>query len=206
MPRISKNPSVGALTELERLNSKRLQALANPVRLAIVQYIAIAGEATATECAASAGVSPTACSYHLRKLAECGIVSASASHDGRERPWRLDIGATLTFEAAASGSALESDQHKLELAMEERDRAAVTQFLNTSADQGDDWRKAATLIQDLIKLDSAELEAFGIALHSLLRDFSKRAEQSNSKDQRWIYVSLRAVPWVGGPVEQEKEE
>jgi Helix-turn-helix domain len=49
--------------------------------------------ATATECAEIAGLSPSACSYHLRTLARHGFVEedrASAA-DGRERPWRARL-------------------------------------------------------------------------------------------------------------------
>jgi hypothetical protein len=70
-----------------------MRALAHPARIAIWQHLGLEGPATATECAAVAGLSPSACSYHLRTLARYGFVEEDRSHaaDGRERPWRVKI-------------------------------------------------------------------------------------------------------------------
>ena len=72
---------------------KMMRALAHPARIAIWLHIGLRGPATATECAEVAGLSPSACSYHLRTLARYGFVEedrASAA-DGRERPWRARL-------------------------------------------------------------------------------------------------------------------
>src|SRR5437660_4226982 len=69
---------------------KMMRALAHQGRIAIWTYLGLHGPATATECAEIAGLSPSACSYHLRTLARYGFVEedpASAAN-GRERPWR----------------------------------------------------------------------------------------------------------------------
>src|SRR6516164_3024422 len=72
---------------------KVMRALAHPARIAIWTHIGLRGPATATECAEVAGLSPAACSYHLRTLARYGFIEedrASAA-DGRERPWRARL-------------------------------------------------------------------------------------------------------------------
>jgi DNA-binding transcriptional ArsR family regulator len=68
---------------------KMMRALAHPARIAIWSHIGLRGSVTATECAEVAGLSPSACSYHLRTLARYGFIEedrASAAN-GRERPW-----------------------------------------------------------------------------------------------------------------------
>src|SRR5579863_6844460 len=72
---------------------KMMRALAHPARIAIWTHIGLRGAATATECAAVAGLSPSACSYHLRTLARYGFVEEdrAAAADGRERPWRAKL-------------------------------------------------------------------------------------------------------------------
>src|ERR1700689_3144664 len=75
---------------LKLTDPRMMRALAHPARIAIWEYLGLHGPATATECAEVAGLSPSACSYHLRTLARYGFVEedlASAA-DGRERPWR----------------------------------------------------------------------------------------------------------------------
>lgn len=68
-----------------------LEALAHPVRLDLLTYLISAGPATASVCARAVGDSPSNCSYHLRTLADHGLVDAVSSTDGRERPWRATI-------------------------------------------------------------------------------------------------------------------
>src|SRR6188472_2032174 len=76
-----------------------LAALSHPVRVRLLNHLVEVGPSTATECAGVAGVSPSACSYHLRHLARFGLVerferpdAAAEAHaddvDGRERRWR----------------------------------------------------------------------------------------------------------------------
>ena len=81
----------GTLANPVQLTDPRImRALAHPARIAIWTHLGLRGPATATECAEIAGLSPSACSYHLRTLARYGFVEedpASAA-DGRERPWR----------------------------------------------------------------------------------------------------------------------
>ncbi|MGD0554873.1 MAG: winged helix-turn-helix domain-containing protein [Streptosporangiaceae bacterium] len=72
---------------------QQMRALAHPARIAILKHLALEGPATATECAQIAGLSPSACSYHLRSLAKYGFVEEDreAAGDGRERPWRAKV-------------------------------------------------------------------------------------------------------------------
>src|SRR5947209_18875852 len=67
---------------------RALRALAHPARLAILERLNSEGPATATECAELAGLSPSACSYHLRALSRWGLVEAADGADRRERRWR----------------------------------------------------------------------------------------------------------------------
>src|SRR5215469_12062574 len=82
-----------AAEPLHITDPRMLRALAHPARIAILQHLALDGPATATGCAEVAGLSPSACSYHLRALARFGFVEeepASAA-DGRHRPWRARV-------------------------------------------------------------------------------------------------------------------
>jgi DNA-binding transcriptional ArsR family regulator len=65
-----------------------MKALSHPGRFKILSYLQLHGAATATECAQVAGASPSACSYHLRKLSYWGLIEEVPSDDGRERRWR----------------------------------------------------------------------------------------------------------------------
>src|SRR5580700_9433859 len=92
---------------LKLTDPRMMRALAHPARIAIWTHLGLRGPATATECAAVAGLSPSACSYHLRTLARYGFVAEdrSSSADGRERPWRAKV-IGLNVPSGAGSAAL----------------------------------------------------------------------------------------------------
>jgi DNA-binding transcriptional ArsR family regulator len=55
-----------AESPMELTDPLAMRALAHPARIAIAQHLALEGPATATQCAEVTGMSPSACSYHLR--------------------------------------------------------------------------------------------------------------------------------------------
>ncbi|GAA1990728.1 helix-turn-helix domain-containing protein [Catenulispora subtropica] len=73
---------------------KAMRALAHPVRLALLERLRRHGPATASQLSPQVGATPSVASWHLRHLAEFGLVrDAEPGPDRRERRW----------EAVASG-------------------------------------------------------------------------------------------------------
>lgn len=66
----------------------RMRAVSHPARWRVLQELWNGSILTSTEAAELVGLSPSAMSYHLRRLAALGLVEQSPSADGRERPWR----------------------------------------------------------------------------------------------------------------------
>ncbi|WP_353647895.1 winged helix-turn-helix domain-containing protein [Nakamurella sp. A5-74] len=66
-----------------------IRALAHPLRLRLLQALAVRITATATELADDVGESPSNCSFHLRKLAEFGYIDRADDATGRDKPWRI---------------------------------------------------------------------------------------------------------------------
>lgn len=72
-----------------RLNSAQLRTVAHPLRSRLLQRLQRHSPATATELAAELKTNTGATSYHLRRLAEVGlVVEADTPKRGRERWWR----------------------------------------------------------------------------------------------------------------------
>jgi DNA-binding transcriptional ArsR family regulator len=70
------------------LAPRGMRALAHPVRLAILNQLQRHGPNTATALAAIVGATPSVTSWHLRHLAEHGLVrDADIEGDGRQRWW-----------------------------------------------------------------------------------------------------------------------
>jgi DNA-binding transcriptional ArsR family regulator len=70
------------------LTPRGMRALAHPVRLAILNQLQRHGPSTATALAPIVGATPSVTSWHLRHLAEHGLVrDANVVGDGRQRWW-----------------------------------------------------------------------------------------------------------------------
>jgi DNA-binding transcriptional ArsR family regulator len=74
------------------LDARGMRALAHPVRLALLTRLQQDGPSTATRLAPLVGASPSVASWHLRHLAEHGLVrddseAQSRREHGRERWW-----------------------------------------------------------------------------------------------------------------------
>lgn len=70
------------------LDSRALQVLAHPLRSRLLSALRTGGAATATALAAQLETNTGATSYHLRKLAEVGLVAETGEGRGRERWWQ----------------------------------------------------------------------------------------------------------------------
>jgi predicted ArsR family transcriptional regulator len=116
-----------------------LRALAHPLRLDLIELLAMLGPATAAECARRLGTSQARCSFHLRQLAKYGFVEETEGRgDGRERPWRLT---ELEQRWSSEGPAAQ----QLERVFVDREAARMLEWASTSAREPVRWRRAAFL-------------------------------------------------------------
>jgi DNA-binding transcriptional ArsR family regulator len=72
---------------METTTDPRLRALAHPIRLRILAMVT-ATPVSATEVAETTGLAHSAASYHLRRLAEAGLVDPVGPESGPARPGR----------------------------------------------------------------------------------------------------------------------
>ncbi len=70
-----------------RLDSRALRVLAHPLRSRLLSQLRLHGAANATALAERLGTNTGATSYHLRKLAEVGLVEETAEGTGKQRFW-----------------------------------------------------------------------------------------------------------------------
>jgi hypothetical protein len=65
-----------------------MRALAHPVRVELIELLAVVDTLTATQASELLGESPANCAFHLRTLAKYGFVQEAGGGRGRERPWK----------------------------------------------------------------------------------------------------------------------
>lgn len=187
----------GTAENLFKITDPRaMRALAHPARIAILEHLMIDGPATATECAEVAGLSPSACSYHLRALASHGFVEedlASAA-DGRHRPWRARfIGLSVDDEPGqpmavrtASRLLMESVQAHIE---EIRDR-----YLERQDDYPAEWRAAAGPHHDVLHVTPDELSALHDELHDLGKRYRRLDQAERPPGARRVLLLQELLP------------
>src|SRR3954449_8654310 len=130
---------------------RAMRALAHPTRLALLDHLHAVGHATATECAAVVGDSPSSCSYHLRALAKWGFVEEGKGGAGRERPWRA-AAARIEF----SSDGLEAAVLRDELVARQQQR--LRDALRHEHELPPPWRRAAQTSASTLELTTKELE------------------------------------------------
>lgn len=169
---------------------RAIRALAHPARQRIIDELYSGRVLTATECAALAGLTPSATSYHLRALERWGIAErADASTDGRERPWRAPASSLMI--SAPQGVA---------------GRAVVQNNISRLQEQFDDlreddpWQDTATLNRSRLWLTRAETEALGKELLDLVNRHRRgRTATSHPADARPVSSLVAVVPLESAP-------
>ena len=178
-----------------------LRALAHTGRYAILERLQTRGPATATECAEAAGLSPSACSYHLRLLARHGFVeedtSDDARQDGRERVWRAATSGWFADPPPdADPREMQVIDSTLTRVMMASSDQRVLAFVDRAASEPE-WREAALLSNSTIVATVEELAEVSQALLAVLRPYFLSA-RSDPADRpagaRDVHVSIRTAP------------
>ena len=159
-------------------DAKTMRALSHPVRIALLEMLAIEGPLTATEVGERIGESPTTCSFHLRQLAKYGLVEEAGGGKGRARPWRMK-----TLDIAIRGHDPEAELAAGVLAgmILERQRERYRTWQDTKAAYPSEWRKAAGESDVVVYLTAEELKQLRGQLSELLRPLVQERDADPSK-------------------------
>jgi DNA-binding transcriptional ArsR family regulator len=169
-----------------------LRALGHPTRLRILERLQLHGDATATECAAEVGESPSSCSYHLRTLARHGFVEPVPSEDGRERRWRARV---VGVEYPATGDPeFEAASELARAALLQLDDDDVRAYLQHERSFSRAWRDAATFTKSTIVATPRELERIAEQISTVLEPYYRHNREDLPRGARYVHVGVRAVP------------
>jgi DNA-binding transcriptional ArsR family regulator len=160
-----------------------MRALAHPTRLALLDHLHAAGEATATECAEFVADSPSSCSYHLRALAKWGFVEEAARRAGRERPWR-PTAARIEFPSDGIEATVLRDE------LVGRQQQRVRDALRREHELPARFRRSAQTSSATLELTAAELGELGERFEALLDEFRAR---DTRRAARRVVISFGAV-------------
>ncbi|MFJ9538025.1 ArsR/SmtB family transcription factor [Streptomyces sp. NPDC101225] len=154
-----------------------LKALAHPLRAQLYRLVTIARTATASQLAEQVDEAVSLVSYHLRKLAEHGLIEEAEgrSGDGRERWWRpASEGVSIRdedFRDAPEKAAAHTAASRLFF---EQRADMYRRYLDERAHWGDAWTSAAESAEWLLRLTPDELAALAGEMHDVVRRYEER--------------------------------
>ncbi len=173
----------------------------HPVRDALLELLRSQPELTSTQAAAELGGSSGLYSFHLRKLAEQGLVEDVPGATGRARPWRLArgrrrAGRTVAPPRPPSGHAptdLDALNRTLEDESYRRWRARRDRV-------PEPWRHDEAFSQ-VVYLTPSELTAVGEAVRSLIALFRPREDDPTARPAGAAPVAVvaRLFPMLDPP-------
>ena len=183
------------------LTPRGMRALAHPVRLALLSQLHKGGPSTATALAPLVGASPSVTSWHLRHLAEHGLVKdAEVGGDGRQRWWEA-VGTGFRF-AADDESTMEAATALSHLLMDEAADLPAQWVREVEPHLEVEWRQFAGLSNTTIEATVEELAEIEAAIERALAPFVlRRSQQPGSVPGARRVRVLRYVLPDGGPVE-----
>ena len=182
---------------VEITDPRALRALAHPGRLAMLQRLVLDGPATATECAEVAGLSPSACSYHLRALARYGFVEEdpSGGADRRHRPWRARVVSITAGSDPHRPAAFRAASRLLAETVQARFEEVRADYLDHEAAYPPEWQRAAGSAQDVLHVTPAELDEVRGKIFAVIGEYRRLRPDEQPPDARRIQVMLNFTPW-----------
>ncbi|SIR77115.1 ArsR/SmtB family transcription factor [Micromonospora avicenniae] len=182
-----------------QLNARQVRVLAHPLRMRLLGTLRVDGPATATALADKLDTNTGATSYHLRQLAEVGLVAEDPDlGTGRQRWWRAlhDIS---NFEATefdddpdARAAARWIEANHVQLMAEQAQR-----WMAAAEDQSREWRDAASLSDMVLTLSPARLRALNDELWQVVMRYHDEPP-SDGPDAQQVHIFLSAFPRVEG--------
>ncbi|WP_297082646.1 helix-turn-helix domain-containing protein [uncultured Demequina sp.] len=184
-----------------RVDATALKALAHPLRVDIIDNLAMGGPATASQLADRLGESSGATSYHLRQLARHGFIEEDAERGtARERWWRMVPGG-LTL----SPTDLRDDPGAHEAALlvtrqlsDQRARHVDAFLRRGEAEFGEAWVNASRLMTARTRLTQEELLEIGDRIEQVIMDVVGPLRDREDPDgARTVALQFNMFPVVG---------
>ncbi|OPG06190.1 transcriptional regulator [Streptomyces sp. GKU 895] len=153
-----------------------LKALAHPLRMRLCRNLTLLRIATASQLAEQVDEAVSLVSYHLRKLAEFGLIEEAEpqSADGRERWWQLaSDGVSIhheDFSAAPEEAAAHTAASRL---FAEQRMDMYRRWLDERAHWDEAWNRRAESSESALRLTADELADLNKEMLALLHKYDE---------------------------------
>ncbi|MEU1512744.1 helix-turn-helix domain-containing protein [Streptomyces sp. NPDC005811] len=164
-----------------------LKALAHPLRMRLYRALTVARTATASQLAEQVDEAVSLVSYHLRKLAEHGLVEEAEpqSADGRERWWQPSSDGVSIHDEDFRDAPEKAAAHTAASRLFFEQRADMyRRFLDERIHWGEAWNSAAESSESHMRLTAAELTELNREVLALLRRYEERGRAADEAGDR----------------------
>jgi len=179
--------------DIVRLRNDQIRVLAHPLRSRLLGSLRLHGPATATSLAADLGTNTGATSYHLRQLAEVGLVAEEGRPGtGRQRFWRAVHEMSSWHrsqydddpDAAAAADWLAGQQLT-------RLNSQFEAWWAAEREEPAEWRDASSLSDYYLALNAAQAQALMAELDAVV---NRWRDVEPGPGARQVLLYLAAVP------------
>ncbi|MFE1549231.1 ArsR/SmtB family transcription factor [Streptomyces sp. NPDC058718] len=179
-----------------------LKAISHPLRMRLYRALFVARTATASQLADQVDEAVSLVSYHLRKLADHGLIeeAETQSADGRERWWQTSTyGVEIRDEDVRGTPELAAASDALGRTMNEQRTELHRRFLDERLTWSEAWRSASVSSEWLPRLTAEELAALGKELDALCEKYDKKARAAEAagetEGRENVAIHLHAFPY-----------
>ncbi|MEU5362878.1 helix-turn-helix domain-containing protein [Streptomyces sp. NPDC005925] len=160
-----------------------LKALAHPLRMRLYRLLYVSRTATASHLADQVDEAVSLVSYHLRKLADHGLIEQAdpQSEDGRERWWRPASDGLSIHDEDFSDAPEKAAAHAAASRLIHEQRSELyRRHLDTRSHWSAEWKSASLDSEYLARLTAAELAELSGELHALLKKYDARGRAAEA--------------------------
>ncbi|MBV7246833.1 winged helix-turn-helix domain-containing protein [Streptomyces sp. MW-W600-10] len=165
----------GTDRRIHNVDARTLRAVAHPLRLRLLNTLREFGPATASKLGERLGESSGATSYHLRQLAESGMVEdAPELGKGRERWWRSVHDGSMFNAADFKTHADPEVRGAIDFVLHETATVHAQElntWLGTVGDWSEEWQRSWDLSDFKIRLTPELALELSTKLHELVESY-----------------------------------
>jgi DNA-binding transcriptional ArsR family regulator len=177
-----------------RLDSARVRTLAHPLRNRLLSALRRNGPSTATTLARELDTNSGATSYHLRRLAEVGLVSDTGEGRGKERFWAAASDYTSWDPADFEGDEdAETALNWLERDYLRHMDQRFEKWLDVENSWPMPWRSALGMSDDVCVLTAEQAEAMNDELAAVVQKWRRAGQADQGARRVAVYRVLYPV-------------
>lgn len=184
-----------------RIDPAALKALSHPLRVELLDRLAMFGPATASALGDALGETSGATSYHLRQLARHGLIEEDPERGtGRDKFWRVVPGGLhVDPESTSPGTAEREATHQVVRQIVDQRARHVDAFVRRADIELDaEWRDAAMIHGAALTVTASELGEISMEIEKVVREIVGRyADRDAPADARPVAVHVNAFPLLG---------